>query len=227
MCYNHTGVTVRIKRLTSTESRDRLEGCRRFRSSLCRIPPKFINIFILYATFLSFRSIFLFPKSFLHTVMAASSRKVAGKGSIISRSVENEKLAELVKLAVAKAIKQAIPTLVEDVVAQLTSKMQALVDAQVAVFHGEMIAMQADISKCMDCIEKGKNRGPRWTASSLHLRIGLLYIMPRWRTRWLTWRTGRAETTYVCMGSLKTQRHHMLLLTCRMPFHGGFQGWFS
>lgn len=126
---------------------------------LCRIPPKFINIFILYAT-LSFRSIFLFPKSFLHTVMAASSRKVAGKRSIISRSVENEKLAELVKLAVAEAIKQAIPTLVEDVVAQLTSKMQALVDAQVAVFHGEMIAMQADISKCMDCIEKGENR---WT----------------------------------------------------------------
>lgn len=158
MCYNHTGVTVRIKRLTSTESRDRREGCRRFRSSLCRIPPKFINIFILYATFLSFRSIFLFPKSFLHTVMAASSRKVAGKRSIISRSVENEKLAELVKLAVAEAIKQAIPTLVEDVVAQLTSKTQALVDAQVAVFHGEMIAMQADISKCMDCIEKGENR---------------------------------------------------------------------
>lgn len=94
--------------------------------------------------------------------MAANTRKMAGKTSVASRSADNEELAELVKLAVSEAIKEAIPGLVEDVVAQLTSKTQALVDAQAAVFRGEMVVMKADISKCVDYIEESENRSAEW-----------------------------------------------------------------
>ena len=87
-----------------------------------------------------------------NVAMAASLEKTS-----IS-SADNEELAVLVKQAVAEAIKEAIPTLVEDVVSQLTNKTQALVDAQVAVFRGEMVAMQAEISKCVDYMEKDENR---------------------------------------------------------------------
>lgn len=85
--------------------------------------------------------------------MAANPRKTTGKQSAGVRSTDNE-LAELVKLAVSEAITEAIPALVQDVVAQLTSKTQELVDAQVGVLRNEMIAMRADISKCMDCVER-------------------------------------------------------------------------
>ncbi|TKS65406.1 hypothetical protein D9C73_027939 [Collichthys lucidus] len=71
----------------------------------------------------------------------------AGLEGTAASSADNEELAVLVKQAVAEAIKEAIPTLVEDVVSQLTDKTQALVDAQVAVFRGEVVAMQAEISK--------------------------------------------------------------------------------
>lgn len=58
----------------------------------------------------------------------------------------------------------------EDVVSQLTNKTQTLVDAQVAVFHGKMVAMQADISKYMDYMEKDKNHMEevdKWLSSSV------------------------------------------------------------
>lgn len=90
--------------------------------------------------------------------MAACQKRTTNKQPATARLADNVELAELVKLAVAEAIKEAIPTLVEDVVSQLTNKTQALVDAQVAVFRGEMVAMQADISKCMDYMEKDENR---------------------------------------------------------------------
>lgn len=89
--------------------------------------------------------------------MAACQKRTTNKWPATARIVDNVELAELVKLAVAEAIKEAIPTLVEDVLSQLTNTTQALVDAQVAVFHGEMIAMQADNSKCMDYMEKDEN----------------------------------------------------------------------
>ncbi|KAE8296864.1 hypothetical protein D5F01_LYC05634 [Larimichthys crocea] len=82
----------------------------------------------------------------------------AGLEKTTTSSADNEELAVLVKQAVAEAIKEAIPTLVEDVVSQLTDKTQALVDAQVVVFRGEMVAIQAEISKCVDYMEKDENR---------------------------------------------------------------------
>lgn len=100
---------------------------------------------------------------------------------------------------------------------QLTSKTQALVDAQVAVFRGEMVAMQADISKCMDCMEKDENHmaevDSRLSSSASKL------------AELLTWRTGRTEMTFVCTESLKTQRQCMLLLSCQMLYHCGFLTW--
>ncbi|KAL6467401.1 hypothetical protein MHYP_G00252050 [Metynnis hypsauchen] len=81
----------------------------------------------------------------MSSAMEASSRKVAGKQRTTTCSADNEELIELLKLAVAKAFKVAIPTPVEEVVAQLTNKRQAPVDAE--VFRGEMVAMQANISK--------------------------------------------------------------------------------
>ncbi len=90
--------------------------------------------------------------------MAASWKKTTNKQPATTRLADSVELAELVKLAVAEAIKEAIPTLMEDVVSQLANKTQALVGAQVAVFRGEMVAMQADISKCMDYMEKDENR---------------------------------------------------------------------
>ncbi|KAG7219276.1 hypothetical protein INR49_019224 [Caranx melampygus] len=84
--------------------------------------------------------------------MAANSKKTT------AYSTDNMELAELVKVAVVEAIKEAIPTLVEDVVSHLTNKTQALVDAQVAAFRGEMVATQADIYKCMNYMEKDESR---------------------------------------------------------------------
>lgn len=83
--------------------------------------------------------------------MAASSKKTS------ACPADNLELAELVKVAVAEAIKGAIPMLVEDV-SQLTNRTQALVDAQVMEFRGEMVAMQADIFKCMNYMEKDESR---------------------------------------------------------------------
>lgn len=83
--------------------------------------------------------------------------KGTGRRSTIRFGDKNEELADLVKLAVGEAIKQAIPALVEDVVERLTNKTQALVDAQVAEIRSEIVAMKADVSKCMDGIEKGEN----------------------------------------------------------------------
>lgn len=68
-------------------------------------------------------------------MMAASLKKVTVKQAITSCSVDNVELTELVKLAAGEAIKEAMPPLVEDVVAQLTTKMQALLDDQVGVFR--------------------------------------------------------------------------------------------
>ena len=121
-------------------------------------------------------------------------------------SADNEELAALVKVAVAEAIKEATPTLVEDVVSQLTNKTQALVDAQVAVFRGEMVAMQAEISKCVDYMEKDENRVEEMD-SRLSSSANWQKNMHSWRTKLPTWKTGRAETMYVCMESLKAQRH--------------------
>ncbi len=90
--------------------------------------------------------------------MAASLKKMTNKQQATARLANNAELAKLVKLAAAEAIKEAIPTLMEDMVSQLRNKTQALVDAQVTVFRGEMVALQADISKCMDYMEKDENR---------------------------------------------------------------------
>lgn len=90
--------------------------------------------------------------------MATSSRKAAGKQPVTVPSSDNGELANVVKLAVAEAIKEAIPTLVQDVVAQLTSKTQELVEAQVAVLRSEMVTMRTDILECKDCMEKDGKR---------------------------------------------------------------------
>ncbi len=90
--------------------------------------------------------------------MATSSKKAAGKQPVTVPSSNNEQLANVVKLAVAEAIKEAIPTLVQDVVAQLTSKAQELVEAQVSVLRSEMVTMRTDISECKDRMEKDGNR---------------------------------------------------------------------
>lgn len=100
----------------------------------------------------------LFCESFVHIEMPTNQKKSTSKQPETTRSTDNMALAELVKVAVAEAIKEAIPTLVEDLVSHLTNKTQALVDAQVAAFRGEMVAMQADISKCMNYIEKDESR---------------------------------------------------------------------
>lgn len=42
--------------------------------------------------------------------------------------------------------------------AQLTSKTQALVDTQVAVFRGDMVAIQVDVTKCMHDMKTDENR---------------------------------------------------------------------
>lgn len=91
--------------------------------------------------------------------MAASSRKTTSKQLTTTlRSADNEELTELVKSAVAEAVKESIPALVEDVVAQLTAKMQAVLDAQLTVFRLELNSMQTDISKCTDSVEKVEGR---------------------------------------------------------------------
>lgn len=85
-----------------------------------------------------------------------------------TRSMDNVELVELVKLAVAEAIKKAIHMLVDDVVLQLTSKTQALVDAQVAVFRSEMSSCK---QICQSVLIIWRRRRPvkwRWTADSLH-----------------------------------------------------------
>ena len=78
--------------------------------------------------------------------MAASLKKTASKKTN-SHSVDSEELAELVKLAVAEAIKEAIPTFVEDVVAQLSAKTHAMVAEQMAEFRSEIVAMRAETSR--------------------------------------------------------------------------------
>lgn len=89
--------------------------------------------------------------------MATTLRKTAAKQTN-ARSVDSEELAELVKLAVAEAIREAIPKFVDDVVAQLSAKTQALVAEQMAEFRSEMVAMRADTSKCMEVMETSENR---------------------------------------------------------------------
>ena len=89
--------------------------------------------------------------------MATTLRKTAAKQTN-ARSVDSEELAELVKLAVAEAIREAIPKFVDDVVAQLSAKTQALVAEQMAEFRSEIVAMRADTSKCMEVMETSENR---------------------------------------------------------------------
>lgn len=89
--------------------------------------------------------------------MATSSKKTASKQAN-SRLVDNEELAELVKLAVAEAMKEAIPKFVEDVVAQLSAKTQAMVAEQMAEFRSEMLTMRADSARCMECVETNETQ---------------------------------------------------------------------
>lgn len=114
-------------------------------------PPSAVSVVEATSPTTTIQSATIRPTS-ADNVMAASLEKTP------TTSADNVELAELVKLAVAEAIKEAIPILVEDVVSHLTNKTQALVDAQIAVFRGEMVTMQADISKCVDYMEKDENR---------------------------------------------------------------------
>lgn len=85
-----------------------------------------------------------------------SAKQDQGQANI--RSVDTEELSQLVKLAVADAIKDAIPKFVEDVVQQLSAKTQALVTEQLSEFRSDMLAIRADISKCMEGMETSKTR---------------------------------------------------------------------
>lgn len=100
--------------------------------------------------------------------MATSSKKSTSKQTT-SRSVDSEELAELVKLAVALAIKETIPKFVDNVVAQLSENTKAMVAEQVAEFRSEMLAMRADTSRCMECVET-KIVCLHWIAVSLQRR---------------------------------------------------------
>jgi len=115
--------------------------------------------------------------------MAASSKKTANKQPTTARLVDSVELAELVKLAVAETIKESVPTLVEDVVSQLTNKTQAHVDAQVAVFHGEMGAMRALICFWTAGGSRSTRREPTHTrgehANSTHSTLSPLAVRRR------------------------------------------------
>lgn len=63
-------------------------------------------------------------------LIAASSKKHSAKQAkeqLNIRSVNNEEFARLFKIAIANAIKEKFPTLMEEVVAQLSAKTQARV----------------------------------------------------------------------------------------------------
>lgn len=90
--------------------------------------------------------------------MATSSKKQSSKQAQDHiRAVDSEELSKLVKLAVADAIKEAIPKFVDDVVAQLSEKTQAIVAEQMSEVRNEISSIRADTSTCMEQIETSNN----------------------------------------------------------------------
>lgn len=90
--------------------------------------------------------------------MSTSSRKPSSKPTQDQiRAVDSEELSKLVKLAVADAIKEAIPKFVDEVVAQLSEKTQAIVAEQMSEIRNEMSSIRADTSTCMEQIETNNN----------------------------------------------------------------------
>lgn len=88
--------------------------------------------------------------------MATSSKKQSKTQDV--RAVDSEELSKLVKLAVADAIKEAFPKFVDDVVAQLSEKTQAIVAEQMSEVRNHISSIRTDISTCMEQIKASDSR---------------------------------------------------------------------